>query len=271
MAAALRAWHELSGLRAVPELPEVEVVRAGLAPAVTGATVLGVTVLDERALTRHAGSGAHFEAALTGRRSSAPRGAASSSGFRWRPALRTAWRRRGARRPPRHERPASAARTRRRTPSGTSACGSTSSIPSTARLAVVFADQRTFGSLAIDPLIPTPDAAPGGWGTVDRVRARAGRPHRARSARPGVPRRARFRAALARKDSAIKRVLLDQTVVSGVGNIYADEALWARAHPSRDARAGAVDARRQPAARRGARGARARRSPRAARASTRST
>ena len=32
-------------------------------------------------------------------------------------------------------------------------------------LSVVFADQRTFGSLAIDPLIPTPDAAPGGWGT----------------------------------------------------------------------------------------------------------
>ena len=28
------------------------------------------------------------------------------------------------------------------------------------------------------------------------------------------------------KDSEIKRVLLDQTVVSGIGNIYADEALW---------------------------------------------
>ena len=37
---------------------------------------------------------------------------------------------------------------------------------------------------------------------------------------------------LARKSSAIKRVLLDQTVLSGVGNIYADEALWAaRIHP----------------------------------------
>jgi formamidopyrimidine-DNA glycosylase len=43
---------------------------------------------------------------------------------------------------------------------------------------------------------------------------------------------AAFRSALTRKDSAIKRVLLDQTVVSGVGNIYADEALWAaRIHP----------------------------------------
>ena len=39
---------------------------------------------------------------------------------------------------------------------------------------------------------------------------------------------------LAKKKSAIKRVLLDQTVMSGVGNIYADEALWlARIHPER--------------------------------------
>ena len=34
------------------------------------------------------------------------------------------------------------------------------------------------------------------------------------------------------KRSAIKRILLDQTVISGVGNIYADESLWAaRVHP----------------------------------------
>ncbi|MBN9187550.1 MAG: DNA-formamidopyrimidine glycosylase, partial [Microbacterium sp.] len=51
----------------MPELPEVEVVRAGLAPAVSGAFVTGVSVLDERALTRHAGAAAEFEAALTGR------------------------------------------------------------------------------------------------------------------------------------------------------------------------------------------------------------
>jgi formamidopyrimidine-DNA glycosylase len=37
----------------------------------------------------------------------------------------------------------------------------------------------------------------------------------------------RFLAALARKDTTIKRALLDQTLISGVGNIYADEALWA--------------------------------------------
>jgi len=44
----------------VPELPEVEVVRAGLAPAVSGATIAAVSVFDERALTRHSGDGAQF-------------------------------------------------------------------------------------------------------------------------------------------------------------------------------------------------------------------
>ena len=47
----------------MPELPEVEVVRAGLAPAVTGPSSSGVTVLDERALTRHSGNRCDFEPA----------------------------------------------------------------------------------------------------------------------------------------------------------------------------------------------------------------
>ena len=38
---------------------------------------------------------------------------------------------------------------------------------------------------------------------------------------------ARFAAALARKNTGIKRALPDQTLISGIGNIYADEALWA--------------------------------------------
>lgn len=38
---------------------------------------------------------------------------------------------------------------------------------------------------------------------------------------------------LRRKNSNIKAVLLDQTVVAGVGNIYADESLWgAKIHPA---------------------------------------
>jgi formamidopyrimidine-DNA glycosylase len=42
-----------------------------------------------------------------------------------------------------------------------------------------------------------------------------------------------FRAALARSRAPIKALLLDQRVVAGVGNIYADESLWvARIHPA---------------------------------------
>ena len=41
-------------------------------------------------------------------------------------------------------------------------------------------------------------------------------------------------ARIQKKKSAIKKVLLDQSVMSGVGNIYADEALWrAKIHPER--------------------------------------
>ena len=52
----------------MPELPEVEVVRAGLAPAVTGARVAAVDVLDERSLTRHDAASGDFESLLTGAR-----------------------------------------------------------------------------------------------------------------------------------------------------------------------------------------------------------
>ena len=41
-------------------------------------------------------------------------------------------------------------------------------------------------------------------------------------------------AQIQKKKSGIKKVLLDQSVMSGVGNIYADEALWrAKIHPER--------------------------------------
>jgi formamidopyrimidine-DNA glycosylase len=219
----------------VPELPEVEVVRAGLAPAVTGALVLGVTVLDERALTRHTGDGIHFETALTGRRivEAARRGKflwlplEGSDGEPAREALvahlgmsgQILLREPGAA-PERHER-----------------VRLDIQHPDHGDLSVVFADQRTFGSLAIDTLIPTSDAAPGGWGTTEAsVPEQVA--HIARDPLDPAFRDAAFRATLARKDSAIKRVLLDQSVVSGVGNIYADESLWAaRIHPETPAKA----------------------------------
>lgn len=76
-----------------------------------------------------------------------------------------------------------------------------------------FVDQRTFGGLAWSPL--RPDGVPEAVGHValdpfdpafdDRAVARE----------------------IKRRSSGIKRVLLDQRVVSGIGNIYADEMLWA--------------------------------------------
>jgi formamidopyrimidine-DNA glycosylase len=45
---------------------------------------------------------------------------------------------------------------------------------------------------------------------------------------------AEFVSRLRRRNSAVKRALLDQTLVSGVGNIYADESLWrAKLHGER--------------------------------------
>ena len=45
-----------------------------------------------------------------------------------------------------------------------------------------------------------------------------------------------FRARLRRRKGRLKPLLVDQTFVAGVGNIYADEALWrARLHPLRSA------------------------------------
>jgi formamidopyrimidine-DNA glycosylase len=207
----------------VPELPEVEVVRAGLEPAVTGALIASVDVRDARALTRHSGTPAHFEAELTGRRIV---GAVRRGKFLWMPlgddeAIVTHLGMSGQMllRVPgapeeRHER-----------------IRIELEHPEHGALSVVFADQRTFGSLALDELVDTPDAAAGGRGSaLPRVPTQVA--HIARDPLDPAFDDARFRARLARTSSGIKRVLLDQTVASGIGNIYADESLWAaRIHP----------------------------------------
>ena len=214
----------------MPELPEVEVVRAGLAPAVTGSLITSIDVLDERALTRHPLGAADFVGRLEGRRL---RASVRRGKFLWLPLeggddaliahlgmsgqllLRTSDAVRE-----RHER-----------------IRLHIEHPRHGRLAVVFADQRTFGSLAVDALLPTPDAAPGGFG-ADFALMPSQVAHIARDALdPAFDERA-FIAAVRRRSSAIKRILLDQTLVSGIGNIYADEALWAaRIHPETHGRA----------------------------------
>lgn len=216
----------------MPELPEVEVVRAGLVPALAGARLDAVTVLDARALTRHVGGASDFEARLTGRRIDA---VVRRGKFLWMPLAEQG----GApteaivghlgmsgqmllREPGtptlRHERIRFDVRH-----------------PLHGEVAMVFVDQRTFGSLAIDSLQPTADGAAAGRGS-DAPLLPSQVAHIARDPLdPAFDDRA-FRTALGRTRSAVKRALLDQTVVSGIGNIYADEALWAaRLHPERSA------------------------------------
>lgn len=98
--------------------------------------------------------------------------------------------------------------------------------------ALLFVDQRTFGYVHLSPLVPTDDGHAAGAGTIRSVlpalASHIGRdpldPH---LAVPAVV------ARMGRSSSAIKRVLLDQRIVSGIGNIYADETLWhARVHPT---------------------------------------
>ncbi|WP_425836287.1 bifunctional DNA-formamidopyrimidine glycosylase/DNA-(apurinic or apyrimidinic site) lyase [Microbacterium sp. PA5] len=217
----------------MPELPEVEVVRAGLAPAVTGATILGADVFDPRALTRHVGDPASFEAAVSGRRVVA---AARRGKFLWLPLADDDRDREGE-----GEGEAIVAHLGMsgqlllRSPGSAAERHERIRLhvvhPAHGELDVVFADQRTFGSLAVDRLTPTSDGAPGGWGT-DAAATPSQVAHIARDPLDPAFDDGLFRTRLARTASAIKRVLLDQTVVSGIGNIYADESLWAaRIHP----------------------------------------
>ncbi|HEY8589687.1 MAG TPA: bifunctional DNA-formamidopyrimidine glycosylase/DNA-(apurinic or apyrimidinic site) lyase, partial [Naasia sp.] len=98
--------------------------------------------------------------------------------------------------------------------------------PAHGPLSLAFVDQRIFGSMAIDDLVPVPDGAAAGFGSPDtRIPTQVA--HIARDPLDPAFDDRRFSAALARKVTGVKRALLDQTLVSGVGNIYADEALWA--------------------------------------------
>lgn len=198
----------------MPELPEVEVVRAGLAPAAIGSLVTGVSVLDERALTRHSAGAADFVARLEGHTFTA---ACRRGKFLWLPLGR------GERALIAHL--GMSGQLLLRSPDAPVERHERIRIhldhPQHGPLAIVFADQRTFGSLAVDALLPDGDSS-----IPSQV------VHIARDPMdPGFDDVA-FRAALRRRRSAIKRVLLDQTLISGVGNIYADESLWAaRIHP----------------------------------------
>ncbi len=194
----------------MPELPEVEVVRRGLDDHVTGRTIAVVEVLHDRAVRRHDAGAADFSRRLVGRTIAA---ASRRGKYLWLPLRED-----GA--------PADLAVVGHLGMSG-QLLVEDSDAPDEAHLRVRvvfedggpqlrFVDQRTFGGLAIADLVDD-----GGGGQVPSPVAHIARdPLDPLFDQHAVIRRMRSRT------SEIKRVLLDQTVISGVGNIYADESLW---------------------------------------------
>ena len=186
----------------MPELPEVEVVRRGLQAHVAGKAITAVRVHHPRAVRRHEAGAADLTARLLGARIA---GTDRRGKYLWlvldddETALVVHL--------------------------GMSGQMLLGDIPNANHLrfdtvlddgtALSFVDQRTFGGWQLAPLVD-----------VDGSRVPAPVAHIARD--PLDPRFDRDAAVkvLRRKHSEIKRQLLDQTVVSGIGNIYADEALW---------------------------------------------
>lgn len=203
----------------MPELPEVEVVRAGVAPVITGATIIAIEVFDPRSLKRHPGPPEDFVRRLVGARVS---GAVRRGKFLWFPLEGT-----------------DAALVCHLGMSGQVRLGTEGadfgrhvrigfSVSTAAgeSVRISFVDQRIFGSMAIDDLVPTLDGFPGGRGS-ERALIPRSVSHIARDPLdPHFDERA-WSLALRAKKTELKRALLDQQLISGIGNIYADEALWA--------------------------------------------
>jgi formamidopyrimidine-DNA glycosylase len=193
----------------VPELPEVETVRRGLQAHIAGKTITAVRVRHLRAVRRHEAGPADLTARLMGRRIVGTR---RRGKYLWLSL------------------DDDTALVVHLGMSGQMLLGS---VPCDdhVRIAALlddantlsFVDQRTFGGWMLADMV-----------NVDGTDVPEPIAHLARD-----PLDPRFEpdaavAVLRRKHSEIKRQLLDQTVVSGIGNIYADEALWrARIHGAR--------------------------------------
>ena len=191
----------------MPELPEVEVVRAGLARHVLGRTITRVDVLHPRPVRRDPRGPEGFALALTGRRIDDAR---RRGKYLWLPldngdALLGHLGMSGQL----LVQPAGAADQRHLRVRLVLHDG----------LELRFADQRMFGGLSV--------SAGGAELPVEIA-------HIARDALDPQFDEDAFVRRVRRRTAGVKRLLLDQTLVSGVGNIYADEALWrARIHGDR--------------------------------------
>jgi formamidopyrimidine-DNA glycosylase len=195
----------------VPELPEVEVVRRGLEAHVLDRPIREVEVLHPRPVRRHLAGPADFADRLTGRTFTAAR---RRGKYLWLPldtgdALlghlgmsgQMLVQPEGA---PDERHLRVRFRFADRGPAGPE---------------LRFVDQRMFGGLSL---------AAGGAELPGEIA------HIARDPLDPAFDDAAFVARVRRRTSGIKRLLLDQGLISGVGNIYADEALWlARLHGER--------------------------------------
>jgi formamidopyrimidine-DNA glycosylase len=196
----------------VPELPEVEVVRRGLDEHVVGRVISRVDVFHPRAIRRHIPGAIDFASRLAGRRvlTSDRRGKYLWAELDSREALLAHLGMSGQLlvQPP----------------------GAPDETHLRVRMRFAddgpelrFVDQRTFGGLSLEELTEVDGT------TVPLPVAHIGRD-------PLDPRfdEAAVIKAIRRRHTEIKRALLDQNVVSGIGNIYADEALWrAKLHGTR--------------------------------------
>ena len=236
----------------MPELPEVEVVRRGLARWVTGARLGDVEVLHPRPVRRHEAGPEDFAARLRG---AVVTDVVRRGKFCWLEldsgeALLAHLGMSGQvlLRPPDAERERHL-RVRLALDGGAlDAAGE--------RRELRFVDQRMFGGLAVVPLVPTLDGGPGGRGGSAPQDGDGGGggdggghggdghgdgvdvwtpsgpwlpPPVAHIARDPLDPTLDEHALVARwrlRRTGVKRALLDQTLISGVGNIYADEALW---------------------------------------------
>ena len=243
----------------MPELPEVESVRSGLARHLIGRTIGGVEVFDPRSLRRQAGGAEEFVRRLSGRTVTAAvrrgkflwlhlddgRALSAHLGMSGQLLVRGT----SAGTSPGAERTRDAdsdegSAVRHADPAAIRAptlVRELSTRPRHLRVrlhlvpvdgdapggaAVDLVDQRIFGGLHVTDLVPTPDGAPGGMGSpAALLPISAG--HIARDLLDPALDRQDVVMRMRSSSRAVKTILLDQRIVSGVGNIYADEGLWA--------------------------------------------
>ncbi|MDN5601426.1 MAG: bifunctional DNA-formamidopyrimidine glycosylase/DNA-(apurinic or apyrimidinic site) lyase [Brachybacterium sp.] len=218
----------------MPELPEVEVVRRGLVPRTVGRTVERIELLDPRIIRRQSGGIDRLRAGLQGTTLTAVvrRGKflwwrlADPDGVDTGEALMGHLGMSGQLR--------IATADGRSVDPGAPSEGPASDPLRHRRLSlhledgtrVDLIDQRLFGGLWTSPLVEAADGKLAGMGSPDALMPE-GASHIARDLLdPAADLPAIARTLRARR-SGVKALLLNQEVVSGIGNIYADEALWA--------------------------------------------